>query len=300
MNKIFISYSHKDEEWKDRLVKHLKVLEMEGYCSLWDDREIKVGDDWLPDIKKALNEAQVIIMMISADFLISGFIRGTEVPRALERRQKEGVRVIPVVVKPCVWNRVDWLASIQLFPKDGKALSTKEDHQIDEDLAKLADIVASVLAPEDKHGPIGPPLFSKPEKISTFKLPTTGAHLFGRNRELKALDKAWNEGEIDVVTLVAWGGVGKTALVNHWLNTLRKKNYKGAQKVYAWSFYSQGAEEGKQASADEFMEAALKWFGDDDPTLGSAVEKGRRLARLVKIKASMKIWTRISLSISAF
>ena len=100
MNKIFISYSHKDEEWKDRLVTHLKVLEMEGYCSLWDDREIEAGDDWLPGIKKALNEAQIIIMMISADFLISGFIRGTEVPRALERRRKEGVRVIPVVVKP--------------------------------------------------------------------------------------------------------------------------------------------------------------------------------------------------------
>jgi len=289
MNKIFISYSHKDEEWKDRLVTHLKVLEMEGYCSLWDDRKIKVGNDWLPDIKKALNEAQIIIMMISADFLISGFIRGTEVPQALERRQNEGVRVIPVVVKPCVWKRVDWLASIQLFPKDGKALSTKEDHQIDEDLAELADIIASVLAPEDKPEPIGPPPFSKPEKISTFKMPTTGPHLFGRDEELKVLDEAWKDGEIDVVTLVAWGGVGKTALVNHWLNTMRKENYKCAQKVYAWSFYSQGAEEGKQASADEFMQETLQWFGDDDPTLGSAVEKGRRLARLVKKQRTLLI-----------
>ncbi len=83
-----------------------------------------------------------------------------------------------------------------------------------------------------------------------------------------------------MVTLVAWGGVGKTALVNHWLNMIEHQDYCGAQRVYGWSFYSQGAEEGKQASADEFMQTTLAWFGDLDPTAGSGVEKGRRPAGL--------------------
>jgi len=57
---------------------------------------------------------------------------------------------------------------------------------------------------------------------------------------------------------VAWGGVGKTSLVNRWLNHMENDNYRGAKRVYAWSFYSQGAEEGKQASADEFLQETLE------------------------------------------
>ncbi len=81
MSNIFISYSHKDEEWKDKLVTHLRVLEIEGSCTLWDDRKIKVGNDWFPEIEKALNEAQIVIMLITANFLTSNFIRKEEVPR---------------------------------------------------------------------------------------------------------------------------------------------------------------------------------------------------------------------------
>ena len=53
---IFISYSHKDEEWKDRVVTHLRVLEMEGMLDVWDDRRIEAGDDWKPEIEKARRE----------------------------------------------------------------------------------------------------------------------------------------------------------------------------------------------------------------------------------------------------
>ena len=91
MKKIFISYAHKDEEWKDRLVKQLKVLELEGFCDIWDDRQIRVGDDWKPGIETALKEADIAILMVSADFLVSNFIRTEEVPRILERRKTEGL-----------------------------------------------------------------------------------------------------------------------------------------------------------------------------------------------------------------
>jgi hypothetical protein len=73
---------------------------------------------------------------------------------------------------------------------------------------------------------------------------------------------------------------------------MERKNYCGARKVYGWSFYSQGAEEGKQASADDFMQETLTWFGDKNPGEGPAVEKGRRLARLVREQPTLLVLDR--------
>jgi predicted nucleotide-binding protein len=101
MPKVFISYSHKDEVWKERLQTQLTVLERQGLLSVWEDRQIAGGDEWYPEIEQAIESAQVAILLISADFLGSKFILGKEVPPLLERRKKEGLRVIPLILKPC-------------------------------------------------------------------------------------------------------------------------------------------------------------------------------------------------------
>jgi tetratricopeptide (TPR) repeat protein len=120
------------------------------------------------------------------------------------------------------------------------------------------------------------------DKISVARLPTSGPDLFGRDKELRLLDDAWANPHTNIVAFVAWGGVGKTALVNHWLKQcMARDNYRGAERVYAWSFFSQGTSE-RAASADLFIEQALLWFGDTDPTLGSPWDKGERLARLIR------------------
>lgn len=116
------------------------------------------------------------------------------------------------------------------------------------------------------------------EKISIARLPVTGPNLFGREVELKLLDEAWADPDTNIVTFVALGGVGKTALVNHWLARMAKERYRGVERVFAWSFYSQGTSDERAASADLFIDAALRWFGDDDPTKGSPWDKGERLA----------------------
>jgi predicted nucleotide-binding protein len=85
MKRIFISYSHADKVWKDRLVKHLRVLEREGFCHLWHDRKIGLGNDWDPEIENALNKADVAVLVISPDFLDSDFTREKEIPRIRER-----------------------------------------------------------------------------------------------------------------------------------------------------------------------------------------------------------------------
>ena len=125
-----------------------------------------------------------------------------------------------------------------------------------------------------------------PDKISISRLPITGRDLFGRQAELGLLDQAWADPGTNVLSLVAWGGVGKSALVNHWLRGMAGDHYRGAERVYAWSFYSQGTTE-RAVSADLFIELALTWFGDPDPTQGSPWEKGERLARLVKAQRTL-------------
>ncbi len=145
MSKIFISYSHQDETWKDRLHTQLAVLELEGYLSTWDDRKIKPGKDWLPEIKSALNQADVAIMLISADFLTSEFIRTEEVPTLLERREREGVWVIPLIVRPCRWQNIEWLKAILGGYRDNVALSGLSEHQQEEALSDLAGKIHDIL-----------------------------------------------------------------------------------------------------------------------------------------------------------
>jgi hypothetical protein len=119
-----------------------------------------------------------------------------------------------------------------------------------------------------------------PKKISIARLPVTGSDLFGREEDTAFLDDAWANQQVNIVTIVAWGGVGKSTLVNHWLRRMAAENYRSAQLVFGWSFYRQGTS-GGTSSADEFLDAALIWFGDPDPRLGTAWEKGERLAKLV-------------------
>jgi hypothetical protein len=127
-----------------------------------------------------------------------------------------------------------------------------------------------------------------PKKISVARLPVTGSEVFGREEDITFLDEAWANQRVNVVTIVAWGGVGKSTLVNHWLRRMAAENYRSAQLVFGWSFYRQGTS-GGTSSADEFLDAALTWFGDPDPRIGTAWEKGERLAKLVGHRRTLLI-----------
>jgi tetratricopeptide (TPR) repeat protein len=127
-----------------------------------------------------------------------------------------------------------------------------------------------------------------PKKISIARLPVTGSELFGREEDIVFLDDAWAKQEANVVTIVAWAGVGKSTLINHWLRRMAAEHYRSAQLVFAWSFYRQGTS-GQISSADEFFHAALSWFGDPDPQFGTGWEKGERLAKLVADRRTLLI-----------
>ena len=125
-------------------------------------------------------------------------------------------------------------------------------------------------------------------KISIAKLPVTGSDLFGREEDIAFLNRAWANKDANVVIMVAWAGVGKSTLVNHWLRRMAAEQYRYAQLVFGWSFYRQGTS-GGTSSADEFIDAALTWFGDPDPRVGTAWEKGERLAKLISPRRTLLV-----------
>ncbi|HYU34122.1 MAG TPA: toll/interleukin-1 receptor domain-containing protein, partial [Thermoanaerobaculia bacterium] len=195
---VFVSYNHQDEAWKNRLVKQLRVLELEGDLEVWDDRRIDAGDDWLPEIEAAMAQAGAAVLLISPDFLTSKFIRGKEVPELLLRRESEGLRVIPVIVHPCAWTAVQWLSKIQCRPKDGKELDSFTRPRAEKHLADLAleirDLLAGPppLAPPPQSGrgeSIPDPLTNSGREgvLHNLPYPPLGDLFTGRQEELDAL-----------------------------------------------------------------------------------------------------------------
>jgi len=118
-------------------------------------------------------------------------------------------------------------------------------------------------------------------RVSPTRLRHGAERLIGRDHDLTRLDSAWNDAHKNMVIVRAGGGVGKTSLVATWMAELALKGWRGAERVYDWSFYSQGAGDQVSASAEIFIADALQAFDDPDPTQGSPWDRGARLAGLV-------------------
>src|SRR5882672_1323231 len=128
---VFLSYSHEDEKWKDELSVQLKVLE--DMLGVWDDRQIDGGDTWFDKIRSAMDGATVAVCLISADYLTSDFCKKEEIPYLLKRRAEQGMRLFPVLLRPCAWKLVSWLKPIQIVPSGNRpiaGLSTSKREQV--------------------------------------------------------------------------------------------------------------------------------------------------------------------------
>lgn len=123
MAKLFFSYSHADEALRDRLEKHLSLMKNQGLIETWHDRGITAGESVDASIDRNLESADVILLLISADFLASTYCFSIEMKRALARQIEGSARVIPVILEPCDWHSAPF-GKLLAVPKDGKAVTT--------------------------------------------------------------------------------------------------------------------------------------------------------------------------------
>jgi tetratricopeptide (TPR) repeat protein len=211
---VFISYSHKDEIWKERLVTHLGVLQQEGLLRTWNDRNINAGEKWFEEIQKGMDEARVAVLLISADSLNSEFIRHKEIPHLLDRREKEGMTFFPVIVKSCVWDELPWLSRFLARPRDGKPLADFRGNRLETELTKIAkEILEIVRNGSQPSAPLRPAAAITSTLPSLHQLPAPAADFTGREEDLETLRSALTQGGTGAIFgLRGLGGVGKTAL----------------------------------------------------------------------------------------
>ena len=121
--KLFVSYSHRDERYRESLESHLKVLKSAGLLDIWHDRRIDPGEDWKGKIDHALEEADVVVFLVSADFLASAYCNDVELSRALERHADGSCRVVPVIVRDANW-KLSRISEFQPLPSNGRPITT--------------------------------------------------------------------------------------------------------------------------------------------------------------------------------
>ncbi|MDO8349772.1 MAG: toll/interleukin-1 receptor domain-containing protein [Gallionella sp.] len=121
--KVFISYSHKDELYKDALIEHLSMLKRNHVIDEWHDRKIITGQDWSKEISDNLEQSELILVLVSPSFLASDYCFDIEMKRAVEMHNQGKARLIPIVVRACDWGTTEF-AGIQAVPKDAKAITS--------------------------------------------------------------------------------------------------------------------------------------------------------------------------------
>lgn len=124
--RLFYSYAHEDEEFRDQLEKHLKLLAREGLIQEWHDRNLGAGTDWEGEISKNLEAAKLILLLISPDFLASDYSYEIEMKLAMEKHHAGEARVIPIILRNCDWHSAPF-SKLQALPKDAKPITSWTD-----------------------------------------------------------------------------------------------------------------------------------------------------------------------------
>jgi internalin A len=145
--RLFFSYSHKDEGLRDELETHLKLLQRLGKLETWSDRRITAGQEWAGQIDDNLERADLILLLVSADFVASDYCYEKEMGRALERHQAGATRVVPVIIRDVQWQKAPF-GELQALPTDGRAVATWGSTKFDRDSAwrNVADGIEAVIA----------------------------------------------------------------------------------------------------------------------------------------------------------
>ncbi len=260
---------------------------------VWMDRLMPGGADWNPEIEAKIRACDIFVLLVSTRSTGSDYILDKEIPIIRERqRNGDGVCFYPLLLDWTPEAGLEQVNDKNLRPRDARPFSSLSPSERSRQMAEAADEIAdaangiadrkSAAAAErseplrttftaaiaERESVIAPGLRIEriaPRAGAASTLPSVGItglpetfyeRLVGRDAELARLDEAWGDEKTNILSLVAEGGAGKSALVNEWLTRLQAESYRGADCVLGWSFYSQGSKE-RATAADEFLNWAL-------------------------------------------
>ncbi|HEV7426478.1 MAG TPA: toll/interleukin-1 receptor domain-containing protein [Thermoanaerobaculia bacterium] len=155
---VFISYSHKDKRWLDRLLEFLEPLKRQGDITLWSDEDLAVGEDWREGVRAALHAAKAAVLLVSPAFLASKYIANNELPVLLKKASDQGLTIIPIIARQCLWAETTYkfphpvagpeelsLATLQAANSPREPLNKLKPHQQDELLLSVAQRLMELI-----------------------------------------------------------------------------------------------------------------------------------------------------------
>jgi len=307
--RVFISYSHDSQSHSDKVLEFAFALRSNGIDVELDQFHTDEIVDWPTWCEEKISREHADFVLCICTAKYRDRIEGTVPPEegkgaywegSLLRKElydtKGNRRIVPVLFHGEPESSIlGFLQGWTFCRIRDFALSDSGYEHLLRILTGKASVIKNDLGEIPDLTPRSLPFPPAPPAPSVLVFPTRLRHgaekLFGRENRLADLDAAWDDGKTHVVTLVAWGGVGKTSLVFDWMAGMARDGWRGPERVFDWSFYSQGTHEQGSASADSFVSEALKFFGDEKMA-GSAAspwEKGARLAQLVAQRRTLLV-----------
>ncbi|NLF67843.1 MAG: toll/interleukin-1 receptor domain-containing protein [Candidatus Anammoximicrobium sp.] len=189
-DKIFISYSHRDKEWLDRLQTALKPLVRKQEIDVWADTRVRAGGKWREEIAQALKRARVAVLLVSQNFLASDFIANEEVTPILDAARSQGLTVLWIPVTASLYDETD-IAEYQAAHDPARPLDSLEASQLNEALVTIAKVIRDAANPsgfqqETVTGQIQP----------AFRVVGAGAQPPSHQQFLRDLERAMDSGEL--------------------------------------------------------------------------------------------------------
>ncbi|HEX4955920.1 MAG TPA: TIR domain-containing protein, partial [Thermoanaerobaculia bacterium] len=266
---VFLCHNSQDKPAVKAIGERLKE---EGLAPWLDEWELPPGLPWMREL-----EAQIPFIRSAAVFVgPDGF--GPWQQMELEAFLREFVkRRCPVI--PVILDGLEHPPDLPVFLSGMTWVDFRE-----KDSNPWERLIWGITG-EKRLAP--PPPLPEP-LISLGKLPVTGETFVAREDELARLDAAWADPQTNVISFVAMGGAGKSALVNRWLDRMKADGWRGAERVLGWSFYSQGTDS-TGASSEAFTEFALPWLGYTGEVITSPWKKGEVLAERVRERRTLLV-----------
>ena len=313
--------------WLTFVMKYLRPGEKGRKYEVWMDRLMPGGEDWNPEIEAKIRMCDIFVLLVSANSTGSDYIVDKEIPIIRERQKSgDSVWFYPLLLDWTPKAGLEQVKDKNLRPRDAKPFSSLPANERSRQMAEAADEIADIAKGIEERkieaakqlqstaATVAGRIFAEtmseqivvandmrieriaPEIATGSTLPTIDItslpetfyqRLVGRDDELKRLDEAWRDDKTNILSLVAEGGAGKSALVNEWLARLQAEGYRGADCVLGWSFHSQGSKE-RATAADAFLDWALAKLGIKLETT-SASAKGEAIADALTTRRTLLV-----------